>query len=144
RAYLQAGIISDQFLPLDGVIYGQYVREKLGPKDITLPNEVTLPKDLDIQLPFRKAMMRSDAWFYKCSFAQWSDDMIEDQQAYSKKFDLARSDIVDFGGRAQKVYRKRGKYKAYRVKVYYRHASYVEWYADGDKEDLLKILPFCT
>lgn len=144
RAYLQTGIISDQFLPLDGVIYAQMVREKMGERDYTLPGENIIPEGQNIQLPFRKAMMKSDAWFYKCSFAQWPEHTIEDQQTYSKRFDLTRSDIADFGNKKAHVDNQRGTYKSYHVKVYYRHAAFVEWYADGDKKELERILKFCT
>lgn len=144
RAYLQTGIISDQFLPLDGIIYAQYVREKFGERDFSLPSENNIPEGQNIQLPIRKAMMKSDAWFYKCSFAQWPVGTIEDQQTYSKRFDLSRSDLADFGKKKEHVDNQRGFYKSYHVKIYYRHAKYVEWYADADKNEMKRILKFCT
>lgn len=144
RAYLQTGIISDQFLPLDGVIYAQFVREKMGERDYTLPGQNNIPEGQKIYLPFRKALVKSDAWFYKCSFAQWPEGTIEDQQAYSKRFDLYKSDIVDFGKKKAHIDNQRGFYKSYYVKVYYRHAMYVDWYADGDMVELQRILKFCT
>lgn len=144
RVYLQSGIISDQFLPLDGVVYAQYVRDKLGERDYSLPGANNVPKAIQIQLPFRKSLVKEDFWFYKCSFAQWPESTIEDQQTYSKRFDLSRSDLADFGKKRAHVDNQRGFYKSYHVKVYYRHANYVEWYADGDKIELEKILNFCT
>lgn len=144
RAWLQIGIISDQFLPLDGVIYAHYVREKMGPRNITLPLENTVPEGQQIQLPFRKANIKNPEWFYKCSFAQWPAETIEDQQTFSKRFDLKWSGLVDFGKKKAKVDNQRGHYKSYHVKVYYRHANYVEWFADGDKDELEQILRFCT
>jgi len=144
RAYLQTGVISDQFLPLDSVIYAQYVREKMGERDYSLPLENTIKEGQQINLPFRKANVKNDAWFYKCSFAQWHEKTIEDQQTYSKRFDLIRSDLADFGKKKATVDNQRGFYKSYHVKVYYRHAPYIEWYADGDKKELERVLKFCT
>lgn len=144
RAYLQTGVVSDQFLPLDGIVYAQVVREKMGERDYTVPLANTIPEGQNINLPFRKAMMRSDAWFYKCSFAQWPQHTIEDQQTYSKRFDLKLSDIADFGKNKARVHTSSGFYKSYHVKQYYRHALYVEWYADGDRAELERILRFCT
>lgn len=144
RAYLQTGIISDQFLPLDGVLYAQTVRDKVGERDYCLPLQNTIPEGKQICLPIRKANMNSDAWFYKCSFAQWPQMTIEDQQTYSKRFDLNRSDLADFGKRKAHIDNQRGFYKSYHIKVYYRHAEYVEWYVDGNRAELESLLKFCT
>lgn len=144
RAYLQTGVISDQFMPLDGIVYANAVREKLGDRSHTLPGDNTVPEGLSIRLPFRKALVESAAWFYKCSFAVWPAHTVEDQQHYSKRFDLSRSSLVDFGKRKGVVDNQRGQYKSYHIKVYYRHALYIDWYADADPEELNKLLPFCT
>lgn len=144
RAYLQSGVISDQFLPLDGVIYYQLMREAFGENVYSLPNEVNLPSAHSITLPFLIENEGSEDWFYKCSFAQWSAEVIEDQQTYSKRFDLSRSGIVDFGKKKAHVDNQRGTYKSYHVKVYYRHSNFVDWYAVGNRQELEKILPFCT
>lgn len=144
RAYLQTGVISDQFLPLDGIIYAQYVRDKIGERNFSLPLENSVPESQKIDLPFRKANTKSECWFYKCSFAQWPQGTVEDQQTYSKRFDLKYSGLVNFGNKKAHVDNQRGAYKSYHIKVYYRHALYVEWYADGDKEALQHVLRFCT
>lgn len=146
RAYLQAGVISDQFLPLDGLVYAQLVREKIGEQYWTLPSQSAVGEGIDIarKMPFQKAFAWEDFFFYKCSFAQWHANTIEDQQTYSKRFDLHRSGIVDFGKNRAIVDTQRGQHKAYHVKVYYRHAPFVEWYADGDKQELERLLSFCT
>lgn len=144
RAWLQTGVISDQFLPLDGVLYGQYVREKLGERHVSVPLANTVPEGQSISLPFRKANRANEEWFYKCSFAQWPDRIAEDKQSYAKRFDLSQSGLVDFGKKKPQVDNQRGHYKAVHNKVYYRHALYVEWYADADIEALRNMLRFCT
>lgn len=144
RAWLQSGIISDQFLPLDSVIYGQYVREQMGDRNFTVPGASMVPESFSIQLPFRKSNHKDRNWFYKCSFAQWPEKTYEDHQSYSKRFDLDQSDVIDFAGKRGLVATQSGQYKNYHVKVYYRHALYVDWYADGERKELERILKFCT
>lgn len=146
RAYLQTGVISDQFLPLDGIVYAQIVREQMGERYMDLPGASTIPEGVGIgrRMPFRKALKEDDAYFYKCSFAQWHEATAEDRQTYSKRFDLHRSDLIDFGKTRAVVDTQRGQYKAYHIKVYYRHAHYVEWYVDGDRQELERLLSFCT
>jgi CRISPR type IV-associated protein Csf3 len=144
RAYLQSGVISDQFLPLDGLLYGQAVRNKLGERHVTLPGENMIPQGQNIQLPFRKSLIKDDAWFYKCSFAQWPVHTIEDQQTYNIRIDVQFSDMLSFGSRVGKIDISRGRYKNYHIKVYYRHALYIDWYADGDPAAIEKLLQFCT
>ena len=39
RAYLQTGVISDQFLPLDGILYYHLTRDMMGEKVISKPGE---------------------------------------------------------------------------------------------------------
>src|SRR5690606_11987587 len=63
---------------------------------------------------------------------------------YSKRFDLKRSDLIDFGKKVAKVETARGAYKGYHIKVYYRHAQFVDWFCDGDKAEIEALLKFCT
>lgn len=145
RAWLRCGVISDEFLPLDAIIYYQAVREKYGEQDYSRSGQGVIHEGGDIVLPFSKVNQDSEAWFYACSFAQWSRPMALGNEAYSKRFDLAKSiDFVDFGNKVGKVDTMRGRYKNYRNDVYYRHALYVDWYAKGDKEEIERLLSFCT
>lgn len=144
RAWLQTGVISDQFLPLDGVLYYHAVRQALEVENVTIPGASNVPESIGVVLPIRKANTKYDCWFYKCSFAQWPEHTIEDQQTYSKRFDLKFSRLIDFGSKRGKVRTNSGRYKGYHVKVYYRHALYVDWYLDGDKAAIEKLLRFCT
>lgn len=144
RAYLRSGIISDQFLPIDGVVYYHYVRDKFGVQDVAFANESTVKEYGAIQLPFRKKMMDSDAWFYSASFAQWPEQYAEGKQSYSKRFRLKHSGLIDFGKRKQHVKTHKGRHKNFFIHVFYRHALYVDWYAVGDKKALEEVLHFCT
>ena len=144
RAYLQTGVISDQYLPLDSIIYYHAVREKFGDKVWSKPGESNIREYGNINLPFSKSNIHEDAWFYCCSFAQWSANTIEDSSFYVKRFDVDQSDMCDFGGKVAKVDISRGQFKNYHIKVYYRHAQFVEWYARGMKEEIERLLNFCT
>jgi CRISPR type IV-associated protein Csf3 len=145
RAYLQTGIISDQFLPLDGILYNIKVREIFGEQTITKPLESLVRKESGkMRLPFERENNHTLHWFYRCSFAQWPETMAEEHQTYSKRFDLKYSGIIDFKGKTSRFDTKSGRFKNYFIKVYYRTASYVDWFVKGDKGELERLLKFVT
>lgn len=145
RAYLQTGVISDKFLPLDAILYYHAVRQAFGEQDVSLPGESTVKHYGKVKLPF---LMRNTnvehQWYYACSFAQWPENTVEDKAFYVKQHRIAYSDLVDFKRKRGRIDNKRGRYKSYHVNVYYRHALHVDWYCVGDKEELLALLKFCT
>ncbi len=141
RAYLQTGVISDQFLPLDGILYYHQVRDIMGEQFISKPGESNIREGAGITLPIIKAGPKDDSWFYHCSFAQWPQHTVEDNTFYVKRFDLSLSGMLDHN---KKIRINAGTYKAYHVNIYYRHAIYVEWYCIGDKQELENLLRFCT
>lgn len=142
RAYLQTGVISDQFLPLDGILYYHLVRQEMGEKIYSMPGESNVHECKMITLPILKSGPKGEAWFYSSSFAQWADGMVEDETFYVKRFDLQLSDYIS--DKKGKVDISRGRYTAYHVNVYYRHSLYVEWYCVAVKEEIEKLLQFCT
>lgn len=144
RAHLQTRVISDQYLPLDGVLYALTVREKFGERDFSLPGENTVPEGASILLPFGKHNKKRDSWFYACSFAQWPAETVEYSDSYNKRFDLKESDLVDFRGKRELIDNSRGAYKSYHIKVYARHALYVDWYCTGAKAEIERLLVFAT
>lgn len=144
RAYLQTGIISDQFLPLDAALYYHKVREKIGEQVITKSLESSVREFQGVSLPFTRKLAKDEAHFYSCSFAVWSPDMIEDQQTYSKRIDLKYSDLINFENKVGKIETSRGRFKNYHIKVYYRTATYVEWYAHGWKDEIEDMLKYVT
>ena len=144
RAYIQTGIISDQFLPLDSILYYHAVRERFGAQDFTIPGETAIKNEAGIRLPIAIENEGRPDWFYRCSFAQWAPDMREDQNTYCRRFDLKYSGLIDFQGRVGKVNLSSGRYKNYFIKVYYRVASWVEWYALGDRVEIERLLRFVT
>lgn len=142
RATLRSGVVSDRFLPLDGVLLYQTHRWQCGPQDATIPGEysgnmkiATLP--LGITNPGRKN------WYYQCSWAQWSHD-IEGSDHWNKRFDSALADLIDFDKRRGKIVVEQGKYKAYHMPVFYRVALWLEWYCVGDKTEITHLLSTVT
>lgn len=134
RAWLRSGVVSDRFLPLDGILLYQAHRWQCGPQDATIPGAysgnmkiATLP--LGITHPGRRN------WYYQCSWAQWSHEA-EGKDYWNKRFDSKFADLVDFGKRRGKVIIEQGDYKAYHMPVFYRVAEWVEWYCVGDMVEI--------
>ncbi|MCS7020174.1 MAG: hypothetical protein NZM34_13785 [Bernardetiaceae bacterium] len=98
-----------------------------------------------VDLPLAKRNESRKDWYYACSFAQWANVIAEGEDAYSKRFDLANAaNFIDFKNKVGKVDTTRGEYKNYRNILFYWHALYIDWYAVGVKEEVEKILRFCT
>jgi hypothetical protein len=142
RAYLRGGVISDQYLPLDGILYNQAVRKQFGSQVVAVPGSSMVKEGANINLPIIHAGPKGDAWFYACSFAQWPENTIEDSSFKVKSGDWLRDGHYLAPGK--KINTGSGKYKNYHIKLYYRHALYVEWYCIGDPQELVNLLNFCT
>lgn len=140
-AVLRTAVISDQWLPLDGILLYQAHRELSGPQAITLPGEYsakgvsTLP--LAIEHPSRKI------WYYRASWAEWSANT-EGKDFWNKRFDNTLAELIDFGAKRGKVIVSEGAMKAYHQPVFYRSALWVRWYCVGDKSEITRLLSTCT
>lgn len=145
RAYLQTPVISDKYLPLDGIIFNHFIRYKFGAKAITLPRQSTVQKYSGMDLPIQKRNMNDPDWYYAASFAVWSPDATRDTVEYVKRFDTDMAvDYADFGRKRAKVDTARGEFKNYFITEYTFNAPYVEWYCRGVKSKIEMLLPFCT
>ncbi len=140
RAYLQTGVISNRYLPLDGALLAVAMRERYGVQFVTSPKAL-FHKLVDLPLEKRG---EGDRWYYACSFAQWSSDLVESSNFFVKRFDLALSDLIDFGGKVKKINTAGGRYKNYHIKVYYNVALWVEWYLVGNEREIRRLLRFVT
>jgi len=142
RAYLRTPVVADAWLPLDGILLYQSVRNDLGPRAANIPG-ISLqaqPKNGEMiggRLPLK--IVHAKDWYYCCSWAQW-DAYADGQDAWSKRFDQAYSDLIDFSGRRGVIITGRGAYKGYRTPIFYRSALYVEWYCVGDAERIRYLL----
>lgn len=143
RAFPRCGIISDPYLPLDGILYHHLVRRKFGEKIISKAGESNIRDGAGLVLPLKKAGDPKDGtWFYNCSFAQWAEDAVEDNSFKVKQLDFMR--FQNYIKNDKKVETGRGKFKPYHIKMYYRHASFLEWYCIGNPHDIRDLLQFCT
>lgn len=143
-AYLQAGVITDQALPLDGILYAVAVRERYGAKPISRAGESNIRLEGGVRLPFERRNSHSPGWFYACSWAQWPEATTQGIDYWNKRLDLSLVRLIDFGGKVKKIAISEGRYKSYHMPVFYRHALSVSWYCFGDRAEIERLLPFCT
>jgi CRISPR type IV-associated protein Csf3 len=141
RAYLRAGVVSDKWLPLDGILLYQAHRDLLGPQDVTIPGDYTCQGVST--LPLGIVHPGRCNWYYQCSWAQWSHD-VEGSDHWNKRFDSKFASLVDFGKKRGKVIIEQGKYKAYHVPIFYRAALWTEWYCVGDRKEIEHLLSTVT
>ena len=146
RAELRTPVVADAWLPLDGILFYQAVRDDLGAQEMTTPGVSLLaqPKGEVMKggrLPV--AIVHARDWYYRCSWAQWGP-YVDGQDYWAKRFDMSHAELVDFGGKRGKIDLSSGTYKAYRMPVFYRAALWVEWYIVGDLEAIRYLLACVT
>jgi CRISPR type IV-associated protein Csf3 len=145
-AVLRTAVISDQWLPLDGLLLYQQTRDELGAQEMTTPGTSSLaqPKGEAMKggkLPIKT--VHSKEWYYRCSWAQWSEN-VEAKDYWNKRYDNALSEFVTFGDRRGTVNNAAGQYKAYHQPVFYRSALWVRWYCVGVKAEIERLLSTLT
>ncbi len=144
-AVLRTAVISDQWLPLDGILFFQKTREDLGAQVMTMSGVSNLaePKGKTMkggELPIKT--VNSKEWYYRCSWAVWSS-YVDGKDYWNKRYDNDLSDFVTFKGRGT-VNNKEGAYRAYHQPVFYRSALWVRWFCVGDKTEITRLLSTCT
>jgi CRISPR type IV-associated protein Csf3 len=142
RAYLKTGVISDQYLPLDGILYYHLVRREMGEELITKSRESNVRQGANITLPIKKSGPKNEFWFYACSFAQFPQSIVEDSSFKVKSGDWLRHD--NHFNAKKKIDITRGKFKNAHIKLYYRHCTYIDWYCVGWPDKIAELLQFCT
>jgi len=141
-ATLRTGVMSDNFLPLDAILYYQVHRRAYGPQDVTLPGAKIQQQGNPPPMPLDKATI-NDWWMWTCSFAQWGPHS-DGQSFWVKRFDQSLSGLIDFDGKRGKIDSSSGRYKGYNMPVFYRHALYIHWYATGDPDAIRGLLSDVT
>ncbi len=142
RAWLRAPVVSDRWLPLDGMLLYQEHRDRCGQQNYTLPGEYSA-KSVGMLSCLGMAGPGGREWFYRCSWAQWSA-YAEGQDHWNKRFDASLASLIDFDGRRGRVDTKAGTYKAYHMPVFYRAALWVEWYCMGNRRRIAELLSTLT
>lgn len=140
-AYPRCGIVTDEHLPIDGILLYAAMRERYGPLLLTTPGDVPVKEMVD--LPLAKAGAE-DAWYYAASFVQWPERVADGRAYWHKRADQQYTAVVDFGKRRGKINNKAGRYKSYRMPVFYRHALSVSWYVVGDRGEIGRLLSTMT
>lgn len=143
RAWLRTGVVSDKWLPLDGVLLYQAHRQRYGAQESTAPGDSAISKHRTTMLPLAIAKQGQDNWYYKCSWAQWSHNA-EGQDHWNKRFDASLADLIDFQGKRGVVIIEQNRYKAYHMPIFYRVAKWVEWYAVGNRAEIESLLSTLT
>lgn len=139
-AYPRCGIESDVYLPLDGILFAQAMANYYGPLPMSTPGEMA--EVLAVDLPIEKRCANGQ-WFYAASFAQWGQ-RADGSTFWTKRFDRKTDHLIDFGNSRGKVITEQGRYKAYMMPVFYRHALDVSWYVYGDGGEISALLAGVT
>jgi len=142
-AHMQCGIITDPFLPIDGVLYYQVMREQLGEQIMTLPRQ-SYGGPVDHNLPLKQINSHRRDWFYAASFAVWPPHTCEGTDHWNKRIDMSLIDLIDWQGKKARFDVAAGRYKSYHMPVFYRAALSVSWYVVGDKAEIARLLLFVT
>lgn len=137
--YLQCGVVSNQFIPLDSILFSVAMRERYGTQDVTISGGKQESK-ADVELPFERRKKLGE-WYYACSFAEWPKQIADGSDHWNKKFD---SKYIEYLAENKKVIINRGQFRAYHMPVFYRHALSLTWYCVGDKKQIELYLPFIT
>jgi CRISPR type IV-associated protein Csf3 len=143
-ARLQCGVVSDGNLPIDSILYSMAHREEFGGQTMTLPGTSQTADGSNAALPLMRVAEESPMWFYAASFAQWPEAQAEGKDYWNTRLDLSLVHLVDFGKRRGSVDVAAGRYKAYHMPVFYRHALAIEWYVVGHSESIERLLSCCT
>lgn len=143
-AYMRTGVVSsDNYLPLDAILFSQMLYQEFGAEDVSLPGGGPAHGKLGKYLPLDHVALH-DQWFYKCSFAQWEAPYIDDHSFWVKRFNLEYSDLIDFGGKSGRVDTSAGTYKGYQTPLFLRHTTMIRWYAVGDADRVRALLSDAT
>lgn len=137
-AHLMTGVVTDRWLPLDGVLLYEFCRREYGAQAFTIPggDAVDAPGPT---LPI--ATVNGERWYYRCSWAQpqpwWA---AEGKDYWNKRFDMGFVELVDFAGKRGRVLIEKGQFKSYHMPVFYYAASQIEWYCVGDMAAIADLL----
>lgn len=137
-AKLRTGIVSsDYFVPIDAILWAQAQKIQYGRDDFFEPN---VPFNRSVDLPLKK-IENNEYWYWSASFAQWPDNYADGKDHWSKR---VRSGLLHFLNYNGKINQGSGRYKGYRMPVFYRHAVSVSWYAVGNKLEIKRLLTGVT
>ncbi len=141
-AYLRCGIVADETMPIDGILFYMAMRERFGGQDYTQSGVSTLDvlEYADL-VPLKRT--EGEQWYYHASFALWPSDIAYGIDYWNKRIDVSMVELVDLAGK-HRIDVSRGSYRSYHMPVYYRHALYVWWYVCGERNSIMRLLSMAT
>lgn len=142
-AHMRTGIISDPYMPIDGVLHAAMMYQTFGAEEVTVAGESPLFGGGHGSIPLERAVI-GGLWFFKASFAQWDEPYVDDRSFWVKRFDHDNSDLIDFGSKRPSILTASGIYKGYNTPVFLRHTLAVRWYAVGNIDKVSALLESVT
>jgi len=142
-ASLMCGVVGDVALPFDALLYFIVHRDKYGRQDLTIPGTPTngAATDADTSLPLARVDEHGPNWYYAASWAQWGPH-VDGGDHWSCRLALGRTKYLDEARSSVDI--ASGRYKSYRMPIFYRHALKISWYAIGEPERISRLLPHMT
>jgi CRISPR type IV-associated protein Csf3 len=121
------------------------MRERYGPQDFTEAGQDHSERVAAVSLPIVRCEEHGPMWYYACSFAQWPKAVANGRDYWNKRpVNIKRSDLIDFAGRRGKVVDGSGRYKAYHMPVWTRHAQTICWYMVAHRRSIEHLLQHVT
>lgn len=139
-AHLRCGVVSDATLPIDAILLYSAARERWGGQDLTQPGAGMVQAEHGNLLPVKR--VHGIQWYYHASFAQWPETIAEGQDHWNKRIDMSLVELLDDARRRIDV--SGGRYRAYHMPLFYRHALCVWWYVCGDAAGIARLLSMTT
>jgi len=144
-AHFMTSPICDPWLPLDGILLFQVMRQEFGAQEYAVPGATVAQAEPAPVVPLKIIHPGQDNWYYACSWAQPQPWWIEEDLGHwHKRFRTEYVGLIEFGKRRGKVDIGRGKYRPYRMPTFRRVALSCEWYCVGDRERIAELLSTCT
>jgi CRISPR type IV-associated protein Csf3 len=142
-AMLQSPVISDESLPIDGILRAAMMRDAYGEQTYTVAGDGR-EHGSGVSLPIARCEEQGPQWYYAASWAQWPQAVAYGKDHWNKRIDMPLSGMIDFTGKRGRIEVSSGRYKSFHMPVFYRHAQIVWWYVLGHAPALRLILPHCT
>lgn len=145
RAYLQTGVVGDGAIPLDGLLFNAIMREEYGAEILQIPGRYSVPELPTDRIPIAQVNTEAKGlWYYAASWADWPEHAVEGCATWVKQFDSAMMDLISRVNLPRHLNRGSGRYRGYRMPVFYRSALYVDWYVLGLPDRISELLSTMT
>lgn len=134
-------VITDGFLPLDSILFYYNNLYTLPSNPITLPSSYAQTIVESVRMPIAIINDGKEDWYYKCSFAFWSEPIAFDKTQMAKRFDAhAAERFIDFKGKRGRVDLDKGHLKNYFIEDFCLHSNEIAWLIECDEHWLKGVL----